>query len=641
MATVQIQPVVVGTAGHIDHGKSSLVRALTGIDPDRWAEEKRRGMTIDLGFANFALPDGRRVGMVDVPGHERFVRNMVAGATGIDIALLVVAADDGVMPQTREHLAILQLVGVRRALVALSKVDAVDPDLVELARDDVAGALLGTVFEGAKIVPVSSVTGEGLDALRAELVRLALETRPRAASGPFRMPIQRVFSKPGFGTVVTGIPLSGELRAGDEVELLPRAVRAKVRGLQAYGEPADLVRAGHSSALNLADAERASLARGDVVAAPGYFGAHTMAAVRWTALPSLSRPVADRSPVRLHVGTADPHGELVLLEGEQLVPGTSALAQIRLEVPTVMAPGDRFVLRWLSPELTLGGGVVLLVGERRMKRGHAETLAALARQEAALGDVRALLLAALERRDLLAPTAAELGREVGLSPEEAEAKLADLRSQKLALAPGQRRRWFAASRLEAGLEQLLGHAAAYFAEENLRERVDVIELERRSQWPRESLDLLVAEAVSRGLFEDAGQGTLRLPRAAPVDEGLRAELAEALAALLAEPFQPPTALELAERTKRPEKHVRALFARLVDGGQAVRVSGDYVFGAEPYERAKAAVRASAERHGHVEIPELRDQLNTSRKWLIPLLEHLDGIGFTMRAGSHRVLRKRT
>jgi len=630
----------VGTAGHIDHGKSSLVRVLTGIDPDRWEEEKRRGMTIDLGFANFPLPDGRRVGMVDVPGHERFIRNMVAGATGIDIALIVVAADDGVMPQTREHLAILALVGVRRALVALTKIDAVEAGFLDLAREDVEAALAGTPFAGASIHPVSSVTGEGIEDLRGALVRLALETEPRSASGPFRMPIQRVFSKPGFGTVVTGIPLSGVVRAGDEVELLPQGTRAKVRGLQAYGQPADSVRAGHSSALNLADADRAELARGHVVATPGYFAAWSMVAVRLGALANLARPIEDRSPVRLHVGTADPFGELVLLEDDELLPGASALVQLRLEEPVVVAPGDRFVLRWLSPELTLGGGVVLLVGEQRFKRGHARTLESLRRQESALGSPRALLLAALERRELEAPTPAEIGREVGLSAEEAAARLLDLRSQGLAIARASAGRWFAAAQLESGLVTLADAAATYFREESLRERIEVIELARRTSIPRDALDLLVAEAVARGMFADAGHGLLRMPTVEAIEPQLARELELAAAALLADPFQPPTATEFAETAKLPEKHAKALFARLVDAGRAVRISGDYVFAREPYDRAKEAVRASVERNGHLEIPELRDGLSTTRKWLIPLLEHFDAIGYTMRAGSHRVLRKR-
>ncbi|NOT32346.1 MAG: selenocysteine-specific translation elongation factor, partial [Planctomycetes bacterium] len=268
---MEIQPIVIGTAGHIDHGKSTLVKALTGIDPDRLKEEQERGMTIDLGFARFDLPDGRRVGMVDVPGHERFIKNMVAGATGIDLVVLVVAADDGVMPQTREHLAIMQILGVARGLIALTKIDMVEPGLVELAAEDVLAAVRGTFLEGAPILPLSAHTGAGLEAFKQELFRLALATRPRSDEGVFRMPVQRVFSAKGFGTVLTGIPVSGTVALGDVLEVLPSGKRGKVRGIQAYQEAATRARAGHSTAINLADVSVEDVTRGNVLATPGFF----------------------------------------------------------------------------------------------------------------------------------------------------------------------------------------------------------------------------------------------------------------------------------------------------------------------------------------------------------------------------------
>ena len=338
---MEIQPIVIGTAGHIDHGKSTLVKVLTGIDPDRLKEEQERGMTIDLGFARFRLPDGRRVGMVDVPGHERFIKNMVAGATGIDLVILVVAANDGVMPQTREHLSIMQLLGVGRGLVALTKIDMVEAGLVELALEDVRATIQGTFLEGAPILPLSSITGEGLEEFKQVLFRLASETPPRSDAGVFRLPVQRVFSAKGFGTVVTGIPVSGSVALGDVLEVLPRGLRGKVRGLQAYQESTERARAGHSTAINLADVDQHEVTRGNVLATPGFFRPTRMVAASLDALALLDKPVEDRTAIRLHTGTAEALGELVLLDCEELEPGGSALVQLRLEEPVVCAPGVR------------------------------------------------------------------------------------------------------------------------------------------------------------------------------------------------------------------------------------------------------------------------------------------------------------
>ena len=311
---MEIQPIVIGTAGHIDHGKSSLVRALTGVDPDRLKEEKARGLTIDLGFAPLELPDGRLVGIVDVPGHERFIRNMVAGASGIDLVVLVVAADDGVMPQTREHLSIMGLLGVGRGLLVLNKCDLVDEEMIELAELDVRETVAGTFLEGAPLFRLSATNGDGVEAFREALFAAAAEVEPRSAEGVFRMPVQRVFSSRGFGTVVTGIPVSGAVGVGDALEVLPGGLRGKARGLQAYKQKTERARAGHSTAINLSDVGQDEVQRGQVVATPGYFRAVRMLGARLTALPDLERAVENRMRVRLHTGTAEVLGEVVLLD---------------------------------------------------------------------------------------------------------------------------------------------------------------------------------------------------------------------------------------------------------------------------------------------------------------------------------------
>jgi selenocysteine-specific elongation factor len=646
MRPIEIQPVVIGTAGHIDHGKSTLVRALTGIDPDRLPEEKARGLTIDLGFAPFTLPDGRKVGIVDVPGHERFVRNMVAGATGIDVVLLVVAADDGVMPQTREHLQIMQLLGLSTGLVALTKVDAVEPEMAELAAEDVRALLAGTFLERAPILPISALTGQGMDALRAELARLAAAAEPRSAEGVFRMPIQRVFSVKGFGTVVTGIPVSGSVGLGDVLEILPpagagAAPRGKVRGIQAYQSSVERARAGHSTALNLADVDSKAVQRGCVAAAPGYFRPLAMVAGRFSALPGLDAPLANRTQVRFHTGTFDGAGELWLLDAESLAPGAQALVQVRLQEPVVCAPGDRFLVRLLSPERTLGGGVILEESRWRLKRFKHYVIEELALAEQALGSPIAELEAALARRPRELASVEELEVEIKRPREETRALLAELARGRKVHSPGKSGRWMHAEALAKGLAAVREALAAHFRENPHRELVEVSALRERTGLAGELLEALLEEARARGELRLEPGGLVRAAaRAAPADPKLEALAARAHALLAREPFAPPAQAELAPSLGAPEADVKKALQRLADTGRARRVDEGLWFAGEALERAKAAVAENCGKHGHLEIPELRDALGTSRKFLIPLLEWFDAQGFTVRQGGHRVLKRR-
>ena len=637
---MEIQPIVVGTAGHIDHGKSSLVRALTGIDPDRLKEERERGMTIDLGFARFALPDGRTVGIVDVPGHERFIRNMVAGATGIDIVLLVVAADDGVMPQTREHLAIMTLLGVQRGIVALTKIDAVERGMVELAAEDVRATVRGTFLEGAPILPVSSVTREGLDALLAELQRLAGETPPRPADGLFRMPIQRVFSSHGFGTVVTGIPVSGSIGVGESVEILPGDLRGKVRGVQAYHETTERARAGHSTALNVADVDHHAVRRGCVAAAPGFFRPARMLGARREALAHLDRPIEDRTQIRLHTGTVEAVGEIVLLDCERLEPGASALAQLRLDEPIVTAPGDRFVVRLESPAWTLGGGVILEESKHRLKRFKSFVVEELTRQATSLGSPGELLESVLLRSgDRLMP-ATDLAIEIKRSREETESLLGELAARRAAirLGPGG---WLHPERLESALGRLERGIAAWFEEHGHRQVIDVRDLRRSTGLDADFQDALLAEAQRRGtLTVEAGGRVRPAGRDEKVDPETAALLERIVAALAAAKYQPPEPAELATALGAKPDRVQAVLELLVDRGALRLVARGFFLTAELHDAARAAIVENCTRNGSLDIPSLRDRLVTTRKYLIPLLEHFDTLGLTLRQGPNRVLKRR-
>jgi len=637
---VQIQPIVVGTAGHIDHGKSTLVKALTGIDPDRLKEEQERGMTIDLGFARFELGDGRTVGIVDVPGHERFIRNMVAGATGIDLVILVVAADDGVMPQTREHLAIMTLLGVARGFVALTKIDAVERGLVELAAEDVRSAVRGTFLEGAPILPVSSLTGEGLDALRTTLRRLAAETEPRSAEGLFRMPIQRVFSSKGFGTVVTGIPVSGAVRIGDVVEILPGGRRGKVRGLQAYHELTECARAGHSTAINVADVDHHEVRRGNAAVAPGYFHPARMLGVRVQALADLGRPIEDRTPIRLHTGTLEAVGEIVLLDCDRLEPGGTGLAQLRLDEPVVAAPGDRFVLRLETPAWTLGGGVILEESRHRLKRFKAFVVDELTRQASSLASPSEMLDTALRRGPERLLSTQELSVAVKRSAAETERLLLGLAGEGKAVRLATSG-WIHTERLESSLARLERTLASWFAAHSHREVIDVRDLRREVGLVPEFLDALLGEAARRGKLSVEAGGIVRPAGRAPSLDAAASDLLSRLrAALAAARFQPPAPADLAVQLSADPQAVRAALELLVDRGEVRPISRDFHLARSLYEEARSAIVENCASHGSLDIPSLRDRLGTTRKYLIPILEHFDAQGLTLRQGGTRILKRR-
>jgi selenocysteine-specific elongation factor len=637
---VEIQPVVVGTAGHIDHGKSTLVRALTGIDPDRLKEEIERGMTIDLGFARFQLPDGRTVGIVDVPGHERFIRNMVAGATGIDIVLLVVAADDGVMPQTREHLAIMTLLGVQRGLVALTKIDAVEKGMVELATEDIRATVRGTFLEDAPILPVSSVTRQGLPELLAALQRLAAETLPRSSEGLFRLPIQRVFSSHGFGTVVTGIPVSGSIGVGDMVEILPGDLRGKVRGVQAYHETTERARAGHSTALNVADVDHHAVRRGCVAATPGFFRPARMLGARFEALAHLDRPIENRTQIRLHTGTVEAVGEIVLLDCERLEPGQSALAQLRLDEPVVTAPGDRFVVRLESPAWTLGGGVILEESKHRLKRFKAFVVEELSRQETSLGSPGELLESVLHRAGDRLQKASELAIEIKRSPEETETLLGGLAGKGTAVRLGTGG-WLHKEKLESALARLERGIAAWFEGHGHRQLIDVRDLRRSTGLDPDFQDALLQEAQRRGkLTVEAGGHVRPAGRGEAIDPETAALLDRVKSALAAAKFQPPEPSTLGTALGANPGRVEAVIEILVDRGQLRPISRGFFLTADLYGAARDAIVANCNKNGSLDIPSLRDQLSTTRKYLIPLLEHFDTAGLTLRQGGNRVLKRK-
>ncbi|MBI5441212.1 MAG: selenocysteine-specific translation elongation factor [Deltaproteobacteria bacterium] len=628
--------VVLGTAGHIDHGKTSLVKALTGIDTDRLREEKERGITIELGFAHLRLPSGVSLSIVDVPGHERFVRTMVAGATGIDMVLLVIAADEGVMPQTREHLDICTLLRVKSGLIALTKADLVDDDFLELAREDVAEAVRGTFLEDAPIVPVSSTSGQGLPELVSLLDRLANEVPQKSAHGLFRLPVDRVFTIRGFGTVVTGTAISGSVRKEDEVELLPRGLRAKVRGIQVQGQAAEKALAGQRTALNLSGAGIEDLDRGDTVTHPGSLRPTYMVDARLELLPS-GPPLARRVRCRLHTGTQEVPVLVALLDREECKPGEGAYVQIRAAQKLIVCPGDRFVLRAFSPARTIGGGVVLDHRPKRHKGSRPELVADLEILDR--GEPEQRLEVLLRARGPAGMDPVEAQGALGISLEDARNLLqAGVRKGWAAVAARRSQRHVHGGAAGALEGQALAVLEKFHAENPLRKGINTEEL--RSKFPAYVDSKLVEFVLSRlvesrrvvleGELVRLASFTVTLSAG---DEAIRGRVVETIAA---RGYEAPSAEEIAAALGENAKALGPVLEYLVSQGLLIRTKEGYFFVAE---RIADFVRAVVERlreKGELGVADVKELTGTSRKHTIPLLEYLDSNRVTVRKGDVRV-----
>ncbi len=614
---------VIGTAGHVDHGKTTLVRALTGVDTDRLPEEKRRGISIDLGFAALTLPSGRRAAIVDVPGHERFVKNMVAGATGIDCCLLVVAADEGVMPQTREHLDIVGLLGVARGLVALTKADRVEADWLDLVRSDVGDALSGTLLAEAPVVVCDAVTGRGLDAVADSLDRVLATAPGRRGLGAMRMPVDRVFSVAGFGTVVTGTLASGTVGVEDRLELMPAGRAVRVRGLQVHGAAVERAYAGQRAAINLAGIDRDEVRRGHVVATAGAVVAGRVLAVRLALLGRADRALATGARVHLHVGTAEGVARVVLLEGDELAPGGQAYALLYPAEPLAVAAGDRFVIRRISPVTTIGGGTVLDVG-RRYRRHEGKGLAVLAVRER--GDPRELVRAALagELPAAAAPDAAAQVRELVAAGE---------------VVPVGDGLWHERAAFERLGSRVAATLAAYHARFPLRLGIPKEEL-RRSLWPslepRASNDL-VERLRADGLVAVEGERVAAAGWRASPPPALAAAADRLVADLEAAGLAPPQLTAALRTAGVPPADSDELLRWLADSGRIVRVADDLAFARGPLEAAVARVRTHLAGGATATMAELRDLLGVTRKHAVPVGEWMDRVHITRRQGDVRRL----
>ncbi|MCS6834668.1 MAG: selenocysteine-specific translation elongation factor [Anaerolineae bacterium] len=615
---------VIGTAGHVDHGKSTLVKRLTGIDPDRLAEEKARQMTIDLGFAWLSLPNGETVGIIDVPGHRDFIENMLAGVGGIDLALLVIAADEGIMPQTREHLAILDLLGIHDGLIVLSKVDLVDdPDWLELVEADVRAVLVRTALAHAPILRVSAFNGQGINALIEQMTARLNQLPPRPNFHQPRLPIDRVFSVDGFGTVVTGTLSGGTLQVGDEVEVQPRCLRARVRGLQSYRQIVQIALPGSRVAVNLAGLEKSDLTRGDVITYPGQLPTTTRIDVLLRALHDLSSPIRHNMAVKFFSGALEAHARLRLLDCDTLVEGGRAWGQLEFDEPLPLGRGDRFILRRPSPAETLGGGQIVNPSPaKRWRRYQPQVIADL---ELLFVGTPAERLAQITN----APTPLkrpDLQRSSGYAAADLEAALQEALERGLVVQLSDDTYW-AASAYQTALDKLSATVRVFHRAEPLRLGIPREQLRSHLGLKPALFNLLVSSHP--GLRAEGALIRLH-DHAIHFNDEQQARVNALMSQMSANPYSPPSLSDA--NALAGEDVVRAL----MEIGEIIQVSDDVIFSRAAYESQVQRILELIDQRGKVDAKQLRDHFNSSRKYVISLLEYLDSRGVTRRIGDDRV-----
>ncbi|MBE6907966.1 MAG: selenocysteine-specific translation elongation factor [Ruminococcaceae bacterium] len=616
--------LLFGTAGHIDHGKTALIKALTGMDTDRLEEEKRRGITIDLGFAHMDIPEGT-AGIIDVPGHEKFIKNMLAGAGALDLVLMVVAADEGVMPQTKEHLAILELLGTLRGLVVLTKCDMVDEEMMELAAGDVREAFAGTFLESAPVFPVSCKTRAGIPALREAICDLSRTIPEHSCKRPFRMAVDRVFTLDGFGTVATGTVLDGTVCEGEEVELCPGGKTVRIRTLQSYGRQAQTVFAGQRAALNLARVKQDELSRGDFLAAPGTQKAVMLLCVKLTLLKESARTVKSGTRLHLHLGAACVLCRVSLAETESLSAGETAYAQLRLETPVCAFTGDRFVVRFYSPLETIGGGIVLDARPKRQKRLDRAAVERLKWYDT--GSLSDQIVYEASQAALTEILLLELFPHV--EPDRLRQTVTSLLSDGKLLKSGEL--LFTPESLRASAEKVLSVLADYHAAHPLAWGMPLPELAK--QVPNGLIDVLKTKGVIR-----CGKGWAAAPEFSPLETGTFQTAGEKIRNLYAKwGCMPQDVSSIPTLAGVPEQDAMQIIALLLEQGELEQLTPALLVSHAAYDQAKETAVRLIQSAGSVTLAQLRDEMGLSRKYAAALLEHMDDCGFTVKNGDFRTL----
>ena len=625
--------LVIGTAGHIDHGKTTLIKALTGIDTDRWEEEKKRGMTIDLGFANLQLPGGVLAGIVDVPGHEKFIKNMLAGAHGIDLVLFVIAADEGIMPQTKEHLTVCQMLGTKRGIVVLTKKDLVDEEWLELVKEETKEFLKGTFLENSPIIPVSAKSGEGIEELIAEIDRLSWEIEPKSLKGILRLPVDRSFTIKGFGTVITGTLLSGKTCVGDTVEILPVGKVVKIRSIQVHGKSVDEAFAGQRTALNLSDVSKEEVRRGDLVSTPNYLKPSDKVDVELTLSKDADLIVQSGHKVHFHHLTKEVEGEVYLIDRDELLPGEKCFAQIRLKEEVVPVFEDRFVIRNYSPARVIGGGKILNpLPERKFRRRFRdlwlEDLKVLSGN-----DKKAIFVHYVEKfpgkfseKDFV--------QLINLSPEKISQLVEEMIQEGKVLSFSGR--LYPSGYVEELKEKVLSTVENYHKEYPISEGINKESLRTRLNVIPELLAQVLKELIESERLVESG-GVVKVSGFIPEAEGTRfEELVRKVEELITSSgFTPPEIRELSSLLSVPEEDVNIVVNYLMNRKGYEKV-GNFIYHPDTMKRIREILKKHFDKKETLTVGEFKDYLGISRKFAIPLLEYFDSTGELVRKGNERI-----
>jgi len=631
--------VIIGTAGHIDHGKTTLIKAITGRDTDRLKEEKERGISIELGFTYFDLPSGRRAGIIDVPGHEKFIKNMLAGVMGIDIVMLVIAADEGIMPQTKEHLNILNLLGIEKGLIVVTKTDLVDEEWLELVKEDIREGVKGTFLESSPIIPVSSVTREGINEVIEIVDHLTAEVRDKDINGTPRLPVDRVFTMPGFGTIVTGTLIAGKFRIGDEVQIFPGNKTGRIRSIQVHGVDSEYAYGGQRVAINLAGIKKSEVERGNVIAPINSMKSTMMVDVKLKLLEDSQRIIENRTRFRLYIGSSEVLCRVVFLDREQLTPGESCYAQLRLEDEIVAKKGDRFIIRFYSPMMTIGGGEILEPNPPKRKRFDEEVIRELKIKEK--GEINEVVEKIIKDKSSVFPTLKDLSVLTVMPEENIEEIVNKLKEEKKILT-------FSLLKdlhiIHIDYKNQLSDAIV----EELKKfhvnnplKVGISKEELRSKYlgsiKQKLGDSFINRLIDEGVIKQINESIALADfdvRFNPLQEKIKKEIEHVF---LENKFSPVKKEELYNIIKYDIKDIDQVFEALIDMDILIRLKEDNILHIEAYTEAVEMVKNFIIKNGSITVGQLRDLLNTNRKLSIALIEYLDDQKITKRVGDTRVL----
>jgi len=636
-----LKNIILGTAGHIDHGKTSLVKALTGIETDRLKEEKERGITIELGFASLDLPGGQHIGIVDMPGHEKFVKNMVAGSSGIDVVTMVIAADEGVMPQTREHMEICNLMGVEHGLVALTKTDMVDEDLMELALDDISDFVEGTFLEDKPIIPVSSVTGQGIEYFSATLEDICSKIPERKFSSIFRLPVDRVFSMKGFGTVITGTLASGAINVGDDIMVFPKRIVSKVRGIQVHSEGVDHAGAGTRTAINFQGLDKDSVDRGDILSTPDTLIESYMVDAHFHYLKSNGKPAKNRTRVRFHSGTSEILGYMILLDRKELLPGDDACVQFRLEAPVCCIKDDRYVIRSYSPVKTIGGGSILNPVSQKHKLFDNVVTQGL--EDLLLDDPEQTISFFLSLKGYEGLSFSQLRVMTNIADRKLAAALQKmLAKQQVVQTDKERQIYVHGPFIDTFKEKLLEKITLYHKENPLKEGMPTQELKSKFQYIDDTkfFNLLFTKLAKENMVV-LDKNIIRLADFAVALQVDQHEVKEKIKSIYqSSGLTPPFFRTICQDIDIDKKNATDVLRMLIDEKSVIKTKDDLYFDARRIEVLEQQLIDFLKENESITTPQFKEMIGVSRKFVIPLIEYFDSVNLTIRVGDTRQLRRK-